>query len=148
MEESETLTKVEAGIIEENPNSVRYKIYEKYSGQLDKLIEPQVYLHLGHFQLLLNRFDDALSAYLKFESLCPKESSINCPFLYGLGLCCFRFNVFNRYATHCYFRRFFVPGLSDFFSKFYIYNRGFQSVKRYIFVLAIYTRYKITSNEV
>ncbi|CAH8455448.1 unnamed protein product [Schistosoma haematobium] len=96
VEESETLTKVEAGIIEENPNSVRYKIYEKYSGQLDKLIEPQVYLHLGHFQLLLNRFDDALSAYLKFESLCPKESSINCPFLYGLGLCCFRFNVFNR----------------------------------------------------
>ncbi|CAH8462764.1 unnamed protein product [Schistosoma rodhaini] len=96
VEESETLTKVEAGIIEESPNSVRYKIYEKYSGQLDKLIEPQVYLHLGHFQLLLNRFDDALSAYLKFESLCPSESSTNCSFLYGLGLCCFRFNVFNR----------------------------------------------------
>ncbi|KAH8853179.1 Lysine-specific demethylase 6A [Schistosoma japonicum] len=95
-EESETLTKVEAGIIEGNPNSIRYKIYEKYTGHLNKLIEPKVYLYLGHFQLLLNRFNDALSAYLKFEYLCPKESATDCSFLYGLGLCCFRFNVFNK----------------------------------------------------
>nr|CAH8823451.1 unnamed protein product [Trichobilharzia regenti] len=96
IEESEALTKVETGILEENSNTVRYRIYEKYAARLEKLIEPQIYLYLGHFQLLLNRFDDALSAYLKFESLCPKQSSVNCAFLYGLGLCCFRFNAFNR----------------------------------------------------
>ncbi|CAH8472253.1 unnamed protein product [Heterobilharzia americana] len=96
VEESETLTKVEAGILEGNSNAVRYKIYEKYAARLEKLIEPHIYLYLGHFQLLLNRFDDALSAYLKFESLCPKQSSVNCAFLYGLGLCCFRFNAFSR----------------------------------------------------
>ncbi|CAL8079056.1 unnamed protein product [Calicophoron daubneyi] len=95
-EESEALAEVEFKSHEEELSAVRYRIYEEYVDRLNKLIEPKVYLYLGHFQLLLHRFDDALSAYLKYESLCPAEAAKNCSFLYGIGLCSFRFNAFHR----------------------------------------------------
>ncbi|VDP85858.1 unnamed protein product [Echinostoma caproni] len=96
-EESEALADLEFKVHDEDEiNEVRHRIYEDYVDRLNKIIEPKIYLYLGHFQLLLHQFDDALSAYLKYESLGQSEAEKNCIFLYGLGLCTFRFNAFHR----------------------------------------------------
>ncbi|KAF7258052.1 hypothetical protein EG68_04794, partial [Paragonimus skrjabini miyazakii] len=94
--ESEALLEAELNAGDSDLLAIRHKIYEGYSERFNKLIEPKIYLFLGHFQLLLQKFDDALSAYLKYESLCPSAASQDCAFLYGLGLCTFRFNAFHR----------------------------------------------------
>ncbi|TPP60421.1 hypothetical protein FGIG_08549 [Fasciola gigantica] len=96
-EESEALADLEFKVHDEDEvNEVRHRIYDDYVDRLNKIVEPKIYLYLGHFQLLLHRFDDALSAYLKYESLNHSEAEKNCTFLYGLGLCTFRFNAFHR----------------------------------------------------
>nr|VZI07119.1 unnamed protein product [Spirometra erinaceieuropaei] len=95
-EEQTVLAKLEA---ENDPTSVteiRLRIYNKYVACLEKRINPRIYLYLGHYQLLLNFYDDALSAYLKYESLADEEAKKDVAFLYGLALCCFHFNAFNR----------------------------------------------------
>ncbi|KAG5448405.1 Lysine-specific demethylase 6A [Clonorchis sinensis] len=95
-EEADALAELELSAREEDLSAVRFRIYEDYAERFNKLIDPKVYLYLGHFQLLLHRFDDALSAYLKYEALCPADSTQNCAFLYGFGLCAFRFNAFHK----------------------------------------------------
>lgn len=95
LEESEVLAEAEL-TARDSVSLLRHKLYEEYTRRFNSIISPKVYLFLGHFQLLLQRFDDALSAYLKYESLRPVESSRDCAFLYGLGICCFRFNAFHK----------------------------------------------------
>uniref|UniRef100_A0A5K3EU68 TPR_REGION domain-containing protein n=1 Tax=Mesocestoides corti TaxID=53468 RepID=A0A5K3EU68_MESCO len=79
-----------------SPAEIRLKIYRKYTRLLDENVPPLIYLLLGHYQLLLNLYDDALSAYTKYESLADEKSRRNVSFLYGLALCCFHFGAFNR----------------------------------------------------
>lgn len=92
----------ELRVLDETQNSVqsstniRVNIYLKYSKMQDKSIPPVIYLLLGHYQLLLNLYDDAFSAYSKYESLVDERGRRNLSFLYGLALCCFHFGAFNR----------------------------------------------------
>lgn len=56
-------------------------------------IDPKTYCKLGHFHLLLEDYEKALSAYQKFYSL--KSDHWKDPaFLYGLGLVYFHYNAF------------------------------------------------------
>ncbi|KAL5970646.1 Histone demethylase UTY [Taenia solium] len=80
----------------QSPANIRVNVYLKYSKMQDKGIPPVIYLLLGHYQLLLNLYDDAFSAYSKYESLVDENGRRNLSFLYGLALCCFHFGAFNR----------------------------------------------------
>nr|XP_029715194.1 histone demethylase UTY isoform X1 [Aedes albopictus] len=56
-------------------------------------IDPKTYCKLGHFHLLLEDYEKALSAYQKFYSL--KSDHWKDPaFLYGMGLVYFHYNAF------------------------------------------------------
>ncbi|KAH9285051.1 Lysine-specific demethylase 6A [Echinococcus granulosus] len=80
----------------QSPTKIRVNVYLKYSKMQDESIPPIIYLLLGHYQLLLNLYDDAFSAYSKYESLVDEKGRRNLSFLYGLALCCFHFGAFNR----------------------------------------------------
>ncbi|VDN15699.1 unnamed protein product [Dibothriocephalus latus] len=95
-EEQKVLIKLEAEEDSTSVTEIRLRIYNKYVASLEKRIDPRIYLYLGHYQLLLNFYDDALSAYLKYESLADDKAKQDVTFLYGLALCCFHFNAFNR----------------------------------------------------
>uniref|UniRef100_A0A182VTR5 TPR_REGION domain-containing protein n=1 Tax=Anopheles minimus TaxID=112268 RepID=A0A182VTR5_9DIPT len=56
-------------------------------------IDPKTYCKLGHFHLLLEDYEKALSAYQKYYSLKPDHWR-DAPFLYGLGLVYFHYNAF------------------------------------------------------
>ncbi|XP_011634228.1 histone demethylase UTY isoform X2 [Pogonomyrmex barbatus] len=56
-------------------------------------IDPKTYCKLGHFHLLLEDYDKAMSAYQKFYSL-KGDYWKDASFLYGLGLVYFHFNAF------------------------------------------------------
>lgn len=75
---------------------IRLKVYHKYNRMLEESIPPQIYLLLGHYQLLLQLYDDALSAYTKYESLVDEKGRRELSYLYGLAMCCFHFGAFNR----------------------------------------------------
>lgn len=76
--------------------TIRADTYQKYLKMQEDSISPVIYLLLGHYQLLLNLYDDALSAYLKYESLVNEAGRRNLSFLYGFALCSFHFGAFNR----------------------------------------------------
>ena len=82
----------------QSPANIRVKVYLKYSKMQDKCIPPVIYLLLGHYQLLLNLYDDAFSAYSKYESLVDEKGRRNLSFLYGFAFCCFHFGAFNRFV--------------------------------------------------
>uniref|UniRef100_A0A182RCB7 TPR_REGION domain-containing protein n=3 Tax=Anopheles funestus TaxID=62324 RepID=A0A182RCB7_ANOFN len=56
-------------------------------------IDPKTYCKLGHFHLLLEDYEKALSAYQKYYALKPDHWR-DAPFLYGLGLVYFHYNAF------------------------------------------------------
>ncbi|XP_067216646.1 lysine-specific demethylase 6A isoform X3 [Linepithema humile] len=56
-------------------------------------IDPKTYCKLGHFHLLLEDYNKAMSAYQKFYSL-KGDYWKDASFLYGLGLVYFHFNAF------------------------------------------------------
>ncbi|XP_014029890.2 lysine-specific demethylase 6A isoform X4 [Salmo salar] len=57
-------------------------------------VEPEVFCQLGHFNLLLEDYPKALSAYQKYYSL-QSDYWKNAGFLYGLGLVYFHYNTFH-----------------------------------------------------
>uniref|UniRef100_A0A182YSS2 TPR_REGION domain-containing protein n=1 Tax=Anopheles stephensi TaxID=30069 RepID=A0A182YSS2_ANOST len=59
----------------------------------DISIDPKTYCKLGHFHLLLEDYEKALSAYQKYYALKPDHWR-DAPFLYGLGLVYFHYNAF------------------------------------------------------
>ena len=96
-EEQEELRKLEeTQDPAQSPTKIRIKVYSKFSKMQEKCISPLIYLLLGHYQLLLNLYDDAFSAYSKYESLVDESGRRNLSFLYGLAFCCFHFGAFNR----------------------------------------------------
>uniref|UniRef100_A0A182JCV5 TPR_REGION domain-containing protein n=1 Tax=Anopheles atroparvus TaxID=41427 RepID=A0A182JCV5_ANOAO len=70
---------------------------EKQSGsdsEKDSIsIDPKTYCKLGHFHLLLEDYEKALSAYQKYYAL-KTDHWRDAPFLYGLGLVYFHYNAF------------------------------------------------------
>ncbi|CAG5865384.1 unnamed protein product [Menidia menidia] len=56
-------------------------------------VDPDVFCQLGHFNLLLEEYPKALSAYQRYFSLQPDYWK-NAAFLYGLGMVYFYYNAF------------------------------------------------------
>ncbi|KAG7205814.1 hypothetical protein KM043_007759 [Ampulex compressa] len=61
-------------------------------------IDPKTYCKLGHFHLLLEDYNKAMSAYQKFYSL-KGDYWTDTSFLYGQGLVYFHFNAFQCNST-------------------------------------------------
>uniref|UniRef100_A0A8C8M6T0 [histone H3]-trimethyl-L-lysine(27) demethylase n=1 Tax=Oncorhynchus tshawytscha TaxID=74940 RepID=A0A8C8M6T0_ONCTS len=57
-------------------------------------VEPEMFCQLGHFNLLLEDYPKALSAYQRYYSL-QTDYWKNAAFLYGLGLVYFHYNTFH-----------------------------------------------------
>ncbi|XP_064800047.1 lysine-specific demethylase 6A-like isoform X5 [Oncorhynchus masou masou] len=57
-------------------------------------VEPEMFCQLGHFNLLLEDYPKALSAYQRYYSL-QSDYWKNAAFLYGLGLVYFHYNTFH-----------------------------------------------------
>ncbi|KAF7663507.1 hypothetical protein LDENG_00209040 [Lucifuga dentata] len=56
-------------------------------------VEPEIFCQLGHFNLLLEDYPKALSAYQRYYSL-QSDYWKNVAFLYGLGMVYFHYNAF------------------------------------------------------
>uniref|UniRef100_A0A4W5N2D1 [histone H3]-trimethyl-L-lysine(27) demethylase n=1 Tax=Hucho hucho TaxID=62062 RepID=A0A4W5N2D1_9TELE len=56
-------------------------------------VEPEMFCQLGHFNLLLEDYPKALSAYQRYYSL-QSDYWKNAAFLYGLGMVYFHYNAF------------------------------------------------------
>uniref|UniRef100_A0A3B4A6C1 [histone H3]-trimethyl-L-lysine(27) demethylase n=1 Tax=Periophthalmus magnuspinnatus TaxID=409849 RepID=A0A3B4A6C1_9GOBI len=56
-------------------------------------VEPEMFCQLGHFNLLLEDYPKALSAYQRYYSLQPDYWK-NAAFLYGLGMVYFHYSAF------------------------------------------------------
>ncbi|XP_051998186.1 lysine-specific demethylase 6A isoform X2 [Xyrauchen texanus] len=71
--------------------AVRY--YDVYILKAEGKVEPEVFCQLGHFNLLLEDYPKALSAYQRYYGL-QSDYWKNAAFLYGLGLVYFHYNAF------------------------------------------------------
>lgn len=86
------------------------------TSQLNKLLHstydsPDLFCQLGHFHLLLEDYDKAMSAYQEYITLHPEHWK-NAAFLYGLGLVYFHFNAF-QWATKALQQVLYIdPGFS------------------------------------
>lgn len=58
-----------------------------------KTVDPSVFLKLGHYHVLQEDFDKAMSAYQRYFGL-TEEYFKDAPFLYGLGIVYFHFNAY------------------------------------------------------
>ncbi|CAN7996442.1 unnamed protein product [Ixodes hexagonus] len=61
--------------------------------QIVKDLDPKTYCKLGHFQLLLEDYAKALSAYQKYYAI-KEDHWKDEPFLYGLGLIYFHYSAY------------------------------------------------------
>ena len=85
----------EAGVEDSVSLEENESIYQKYKEKLNRWVQPRIYLLLGHYQLLLEYYEEALSAYLEFEKR-VEEAWRDTTFLYGVGLCYFHYNAFHK----------------------------------------------------
>nr|XP_055071577.1 lysine-specific demethylase 6A isoform X2 [Misgurnus anguillicaudatus] len=69
------------------------RCYDVYILKAEGKVEPEVFCQLGHFNLLLEDYPKALSAYQRYYSL-QSDYWKNAAFLYGLGLVYFHYNAF------------------------------------------------------
>uniref|UniRef100_A0A8C2B7S9 [histone H3]-trimethyl-L-lysine(27) demethylase n=1 Tax=Cyprinus carpio TaxID=7962 RepID=A0A8C2B7S9_CYPCA len=70
------------------------RCYDVYILKAEGKVEPEVFCQLGHFNLLLEEYPKALSAYQRYYSL-QSDYWKNAAFLYGLGLVYFHYNAFH-----------------------------------------------------
>uniref|UniRef100_A0A8C2BSB8 [histone H3]-trimethyl-L-lysine(27) demethylase n=1 Tax=Cyprinus carpio TaxID=7962 RepID=A0A8C2BSB8_CYPCA len=70
------------------------RCYDVYILKAEGKVEPEVFCQLGHFNLLLEDYPKALSAYQRYYSL-QSDYWKNAAFLYGLGLVYFHYNAFH-----------------------------------------------------
>ncbi|XP_028256524.1 lysine-specific demethylase 6A-like isoform X2 [Parambassis ranga] len=71
--------------------AVRY--YDSLILKAEGKVEPELFCQLGHFNLLLEDYPKALSAYQRYYSL-QSDYWKNAAFLYGLGMVYFHYNAF------------------------------------------------------
>ncbi|XP_066543037.1 lysine-specific demethylase 6A isoform X5 [Hoplias malabaricus] len=69
------------------------RCYDAYILKTEGKVEPEVFCQLGHFNLLLEDYPKALSAYQRYYSL-QSDYWKNSAFLYGLGMVYFHYNAF------------------------------------------------------
>uniref|UniRef100_A0AAR2KDP0 [histone H3]-trimethyl-L-lysine(27) demethylase n=1 Tax=Pygocentrus nattereri TaxID=42514 RepID=A0AAR2KDP0_PYGNA len=69
------------------------RCYDAYILKTEGKVEPEVFCQLGHFNLLLEDYPKALSAYQRYYSL-QTDYWKNAAFLYGLGMVYFHYNAF------------------------------------------------------
>uniref|UniRef100_A0A4W5K6V7 [histone H3]-trimethyl-L-lysine(27) demethylase n=1 Tax=Hucho hucho TaxID=62062 RepID=A0A4W5K6V7_9TELE len=73
------------------PQAVRS--YDSLILKAEGKVEPELFCQLGHFNLLLEEYAKALSAYQRYYSL-QSDYWKNAAFLYGLGMVYFHYNAF------------------------------------------------------
>uniref|UniRef100_A0A8C4SBN8 [histone H3]-trimethyl-L-lysine(27) demethylase n=1 Tax=Erpetoichthys calabaricus TaxID=27687 RepID=A0A8C4SBN8_ERPCA len=69
------------------------RCYESLILKSEGKVEPELFCQLGHFNLLLEDYSKALSAYQRYHSL-QSDYWKNAAFLYGLGMVYFHYNAF------------------------------------------------------
>ncbi|XP_068612371.1 lysine-specific demethylase 6A-like [Brachionichthys hirsutus] len=69
------------------------RCYDSLILKADGKVEPELFCQLGHFNLLLEDYPKALSAYQRYYSL-QSDYWKNAAFLYGLGMVYFHYNAF------------------------------------------------------
>ncbi|KAJ8256183.1 hypothetical protein COCON_G00200470 [Conger conger] len=69
------------------------RCYDSLILKAEGKVEPELFCQLGHFNLLLEDYPKALSAYQRYYSLQPDYWK-NAAFLYGLGMVYFHYNAF------------------------------------------------------
>ncbi|XP_061547613.1 histone demethylase UTY-like isoform X1 [Phycodurus eques] len=69
------------------------RCYDSVILKAEGKVEPEVFCQLGHFNLLLEDYPKALSAYQRYYSL-QSDYWKNAAFLYGLGMVYFHYNAF------------------------------------------------------
>ncbi|XP_014903567.1 lysine-specific demethylase 6A-like isoform X2 [Poecilia latipinna] len=69
------------------------RCYDSLILKAEGKVEPEVFCQLGHFNLLLEDYPKALSAYQRYYSL-QSDYWKNAAFLYGLGMVYFHYNAF------------------------------------------------------
>ncbi|XP_050076516.1 histone demethylase UTY [Anopheles maculipalpis] len=90
----------------EQEDAVKSECRTGDDGDKDINIDPKTYCKLGHFHLLLEDYEKALSAYQKYYALKPDHWR-DAPFLYGLGLVYFHYNAF-RWAIKSFQKLLYV----------------------------------------
>uniref|UniRef100_W5K4M9 [histone H3]-trimethyl-L-lysine(27) demethylase n=1 Tax=Astyanax mexicanus TaxID=7994 RepID=W5K4M9_ASTMX len=78
---------------QERERLVAIRCYDAYILKAEGKVEPEVFCQLGHFNLLLEDYPKALSAYQRYYSL-QSDNWKNAAFLYGLGMVYFHYNAF------------------------------------------------------
>uniref|UniRef100_A0A3Q3WJR6 [histone H3]-trimethyl-L-lysine(27) demethylase n=1 Tax=Mola mola TaxID=94237 RepID=A0A3Q3WJR6_MOLML len=69
------------------------RCYDSLILKAEGKVEPEIFCQLGHFNLLLEDYPKALSAYQRYYSL-QSDYWKNAAFLYGLGMVYFHYNAF------------------------------------------------------
>uniref|UniRef100_A0A672NVS1 [histone H3]-trimethyl-L-lysine(27) demethylase n=1 Tax=Sinocyclocheilus grahami TaxID=75366 RepID=A0A672NVS1_SINGR len=69
------------------------RCYESLILKAEGKVDPEFFCQLGHFNLLLEEYPKALSAYQRYYSL-QSDYWKNAAFLYGLGMLYFHYNAF------------------------------------------------------
>ncbi|XP_038574335.1 lysine-specific demethylase 6A-like isoform X2 [Micropterus salmoides] len=69
------------------------RCYDSLILKAEGKVEPELFCQLGHFNLLLEDYPKALSAYQRYYSL-QSDYWKNAAFLYGLGMVYFHYNAF------------------------------------------------------
>ncbi|XP_016420037.1 histone demethylase UTY-like [Sinocyclocheilus rhinocerous] len=102
-QESDTLARVDSSLfgyqrLREDGASTKallvkaVRCYESLILKAEGKVDPEFFCQLGHFNLLLEEYPKALSAYQRYYSL-QSDYWKNAAFLYGLGMVYFHFNA-------------------------------------------------------
>uniref|UniRef100_A0A671PSN3 [histone H3]-trimethyl-L-lysine(27) demethylase n=1 Tax=Sinocyclocheilus anshuiensis TaxID=1608454 RepID=A0A671PSN3_9TELE len=87
------------------------RCYESLILKAEGKVDPEFFCQLGHFNLLLEEYPKALSAYQRYYSL-QSDYWKNAAFLYGLGMLYFHYNAF-QWAIKAFHEVLYIdPGFS------------------------------------
>ncbi|XP_051752422.1 lysine (K)-specific demethylase 6A, like isoform X1 [Ctenopharyngodon idella] len=103
-QESDTLARIDSSLfgyqrLHEDGASMKallvkaVRCYESLIQKAEGKVDPEFFCQLGHFNLLLEEYPKALSAYQRYYSL-QSDYWKNAAFLYGLGMVYFHYNAF------------------------------------------------------
>ncbi|KAL1272188.1 hypothetical protein QQF64_028050 [Cirrhinus molitorella] len=103
-QESDTLARIDSSLfgyqrLHEDGASMKallvkaVRCYESLVLKAEGKVDPEFFCQLGHFNLLLEEYPKALSAYQRYYSL-QSDYWKNAAFLYGLGMVYFHYNAF------------------------------------------------------
>ncbi|XP_056607417.1 lysine (K)-specific demethylase 6A, like isoform X1 [Triplophysa dalaica] len=103
-QESDTLARIDSSLfgfqrLHEDGASMKallikaVRCYESLILKSEGKVDPEVFCQLGHFNLLLEEYPKALSAYQRYYSL-QSDYWKNASFLYGLGMVYFHYSAF------------------------------------------------------